>query len=306
MAYGKIKADAIIRDNSGSDEEISMATIVGLDTAKAPKASPTFTGTVTMPATVAFAGQASDITLDDNQAAALEVKQGTNNYITFDTTDGSEQIEIAKKVELANHLEFSAAKDILIPDNQANALDIAEGTNNYVTFDTTDSNEQIEVAKKVVLANHLEFSTAKDVLIPDNDAAALEIKEGTNAYMTFITTNSGEKVVANKNFQADVTLTDASDLSSGTTLDLSSKNFFHRQVNGNVTYTFSNPPASGTVVGFTLEVDYESGTITWPASVEWVTDTVPALTAAHTSVFVFYTRDNGSTYRGASLVDFDD
>ena len=204
MAYGKIKADAIIRDTGSGEEEITMATIAGLDSSKAPLASPTFTGTVTMPATVALAGQASDIT------------------------------------------------------------------------------------------------------IPDNEAAALEIKEGSNAYMTFITTNSGERVVANKNFQADVSLTDASDLSSGTDLDLSSKNFFHRQVNGNVTYTFSNPPASGTVVGFTLEVDYESGTITWPTSVEWAADTPPALTAGHTSVFVFYTRDNGSTYRGAYLVDFDD
>ena len=204
MAFGKIKADAIIRDNGGTEEEITMATIAGLSTSKANLASPTFTGTVTLPATVGLAGQASDIT------------------------------------------------------------------------------------------------------IPDNEAAALEIKEGSNAYMTFITTNSSEKVVANKNFQADVTLTDASDLSSGTDLDLSSKNFFHRQVSGNVTYTFSNPPASGTVVGFTLEVDYESGTITWPASVEWAADTPPALTAAHTSVFVFYTRDNGSTYRGAYLVDFDD
>jgi len=49
MAYGKIKADALIRDNGGTDEEITMATIVGLDTNKAPKASPTFTGTPAAP-----------------------------------------------------------------------------------------------------------------------------------------------------------------------------------------------------------------------------------------------------------------
>ena len=45
MAYGKIKADAIIYDNSGSDVE---KTIASLATA-APTASPTFTGTVTVP-----------------------------------------------------------------------------------------------------------------------------------------------------------------------------------------------------------------------------------------------------------------
>ena len=48
MAYGKIKADAIIRDNSGSDEEITMATIVGLDSNKASLTGATFTGDVTL------------------------------------------------------------------------------------------------------------------------------------------------------------------------------------------------------------------------------------------------------------------
>ena len=45
MAYGKIKADAIIYDNSGSDVEKTIASLA----AAASTASPTFTGTVTVP-----------------------------------------------------------------------------------------------------------------------------------------------------------------------------------------------------------------------------------------------------------------
>ena len=45
MAYGKIKADAIIYDNSGSDVEKTIASLA----AAAPTASPTFTGTVIVP-----------------------------------------------------------------------------------------------------------------------------------------------------------------------------------------------------------------------------------------------------------------
>ena len=45
MAYGKIKADAIIYDNSGSDVEKTISSLA----AAAPTASPTFTGTVTVP-----------------------------------------------------------------------------------------------------------------------------------------------------------------------------------------------------------------------------------------------------------------
>ena len=39
MAYGKIKADTLVYDNSGSDVELALSNV-------APKASPTFTGTV--------------------------------------------------------------------------------------------------------------------------------------------------------------------------------------------------------------------------------------------------------------------
>ena len=45
MAYGKIKADAIVYDNSGSDVEVSTSDI----TSKAGTASPAFTGTPTAP-----------------------------------------------------------------------------------------------------------------------------------------------------------------------------------------------------------------------------------------------------------------
>ena len=46
MAYGKIKADAIIRDTGSGDEEITMATIVGLDSNKASLTGATFTGDI--------------------------------------------------------------------------------------------------------------------------------------------------------------------------------------------------------------------------------------------------------------------
>ena len=45
MAYGKIKADALIHDNGGSDVEVSISSLA----AKAGLASPTFTGTPAAP-----------------------------------------------------------------------------------------------------------------------------------------------------------------------------------------------------------------------------------------------------------------
>ena len=90
-------------------------------------------------------------------------------------------------------------------------------------------------------------------------------------------------------------------------IDLSASNYFTKTINGNSTFTFSNPPASGTVGSFTLELTYSSGTITWPGSVYWNGNgqTAPTITAGKVQLFVFSTRDGGTTYRGAVLADYD-
>lgn len=118
MAYGKIKADAFIYDDGGSDTEITAATIAS-NSSKANTASPTFTGTVTLPATTALAGQASDITIIDNNAAALEVKEGSNAYVTFDTTNSSEQIEVAKPVVASDNITLNAQKELRLADSDS-------------------------------------------------------------------------------------------------------------------------------------------------------------------------------------------
>ena len=87
-------------------------------------------------------------------------------------------------------------------------------------------------------------------------------------------------------------------------IDLSAGNYFTKTISGNSTFTFANPPASGTVGSFTLELTHSSGTITWPSSVKFPADTAPTLTTGKTHLFVFITDDGGTRYRGAALVDY--
>ena len=87
-------------------------------------------------------------------------------------------------------------------------------------------------------------------------------------------------------------------------IDLNDGNFFTKTINGNSTFTFSNPPASGTVGSFMLELTHTSGTVTWPSSVKFPADTAPTLTTGKTHLFFFVTDDGGTRYRGASLVDY--
>lgn len=87
---------------------------------------------------------------------------------------------------------------------------------------------------------------------------------------------------------------------TGSTLDLSTGTVFLSTPSSNITYAFSNPPASGTAYGFTLRVT-PSATVTvdWPASVNWPSGTAPDAPAdGETSVYVFYTQDGGTNYFG--------
>jgi len=87
-------------------------------------------------------------------------------------------------------------------------------------------------------------------------------------------------------------------------IDCSTGNVFTKSISGNSTFTFSNPAPSGTTSSFLLIIEYTSGTITWPASVEWPADNAPTLAASTVAVFSFLTTDGGTTWRGNSAVDY--
>tara|TARA_Y100000004_G_scaffold11036_1_gene11993 strand:- start:2434 stop:2934 length:501 start_codon:yes stop_codon:yes gene_type:complete len=105
-------------------------------------------------------------------------------------------------------------------------------------------------------------------------------------------------------FNIDGQYKQVSEAVSALEIDLSTGNYFTKTISGNSTFTFANPPASGTVGSFTLKIVHSSGTITWPSSVKFPSDTAPTLTAGKTHVFVFQTVDGGSRYQGISAVDY--
>ena len=90
--------------------------------------------------------------------------------------------------------------------------------------------------------------------------------------------------------------------SNAATINLRDGDNFTHTLSENVTYTFSNPAASGKVSAFSLKVTQDSTarTITWPSSVDWAAATAPTLTTTSggVDVFVFVTYDGGTTYYG--------
>ncbi len=93
---------------------------------------------------------------------------------------------------------------------------------------------------------------------------------------------------------------------SGTayTIDLTRGNVYEVTLTGNVTFTFSNPPASGTAGSFTLIAKQDTTgarTTTWPSSVKWANGgAAPTLgtNAKEVNIFTFLTTDAGTTWWG--------
>jgi len=128
-------------------------------------------------------------------------------------------------------------------------------------------------------------------------------RDTTNTYTALQTMNAG--IAIDGPYKQTAEAVGALDIS------LATGNYFTKTISGNSTFTFSNPPASGTVGSFTLELTHSSGTVSWPdatvsgtSTVKWPADTAPTLTAGKTHLFVFVTDDGGTTYRGAALADY--
>ncbi len=163
-------------------------------------------------------------------------------------------------------------------------------------------------------------STAAELNILDgvtSTAAELNILDGVTAttaeinYLDIATlglTAASKAVTADANgvvtfdngtIDESTTITSSS---NAATLNLRDGNSFLHDLTENVTYTFSNPAASGKASIFVLKViqDSSARTITWPGSVDWAAATAPTLTATNNGVdvFVFFTIDGGTTYYG--------
>ena len=98
---------------------------------------------------------------------------------------------------------------ILVGDLNVNGGEILSSSN---TFDLLINNSDVRIGSApgtgtTTINNSLSVkgnfdiaTSAVDLTIVDNSATALDIKEGTNSYLTFATTDTAERIIAHKDF----------------------------------------------------------------------------------------------------------
>ena len=201
MAYGKIKCQTITWDNSGSDTDINVSTIptAAQVAAKADLASPTFTGTPTVPgyaplASPALTGTATAVNL--TLSGTLTVNGTTTTVASTNTTITDNLLEL-------NSGASSNANDsgIIIErgstgDNAIFAWD--ESADKFIvgtTTGTASSTGDITIAAGGLVAGTIEDSKGDVRKIPQN---------AKTANYTLLATDAGKHILCNT---ASITIT---------------------------------------------------------------------------------------------------
>ena len=174
----------------------------------------------------------------------------------------------------------------------ASELNILDG----VTATASELNILDGVTSTATELNILDGVTATTAEINYLDITTL----GTSEASKVVTSDANGVTKFDNGIQEESTVVTSS--SNAATLNLRDGSVFTHTLSENVTYTFSNPAASGYASSFTLKVTQDSSarTITWPGSVDWAGGTAPTLStgSGDVDVFVFMTVDGGTTYYG--------
>ena len=175
-----------------------------------------------------FRNAASVITLKDDEANALAIKDDGNgyNYIHFDTqTSAVEHVALGStnvdtRIESPKVDLRSTATTIYMKDTETSSLKFTEGytgtPKDFITFDTTDNKTIIGQTLDIDTAEVNVGTQATDIVLMTDNAAALEFRETNTSgsrYLSFDTLTP--KILASVELEVDGALdvNDAADFS---------------------------------------------------------------------------------------------
>ena len=233
-----------------------------------------------------------------NVQFTTDIYVGTTNSSVFNGVGGTSRV-VAKGSDTATNIANNSGASITIANDDGTANNLAG-----LHFARADTDDDPHYAGASVVAQFLETQVTGEYpkselafLVSAQSNAAPSEKMRINAVGADVT---GELIADSYN----ETYAAVTSSSNATTVDCEAGNAFSHTLTENTTFTFSNPPASGTAYSFSIEIIQDASasgfTVTWPSSVDWPAATAPTLTATASAkdVFIFTTRDGGTTFYG--------
>jgi hypothetical protein len=233
-----------------------------------------------------------------NSKAVVYGSSGEVNATTLQIA-GTSVTSTAAELNILDGVTSTAAELNILDGSSAgtivNSKGVVYGSSGEVNATT------LQIAGTSITSTAAELNILDGVTATAAELNYLDITTlGTTAASKAVTADANGVVKFDNGIQEEqITITSSS---NAATLNLNDGTNFLHDLTENVTYTFSNPAASGYASIFTLKVIQGSSAraITWPNSVDWVAATAPTLTASDNGVdyFVFITIDGGTTYYG--------
>ena len=248
----------------------------------------------------------ADGTLSDGHYAVLVfggAPSGTNT-VTISPSD-AQRIFIVKN---------SSGESVVITQGSGTDVTLLDGVSAIVycdgggaaanVVDLTASLPVLTIAgvtASVAELNLLDGVTATTAELNYVDVTTLGTSEASKA----VTADADGDVIFSEEVKAksyNETFVTVTSTTGATTINCEAGNVFGITLTENTTFTFSNPPTTGTSYGFTLKLvqDSTARTVTWPASVDWAGGTAPTIStgSGEVDVLVFFTHDGGTTWYG--------
>ena len=274
MAYGKVKVDTLTWDDSSTDTDVVVSTI-------AQKASPTFTGTVTIPTAAITTGNITTANITTGVFTGDVTLTGANANVLWDTSADALKFADSVKARFGTGNDLSIYHDgshSYIDDNGTGHLYIRNGTDNAIICETDGSVELMH-------NNSQKMETT---------ATGIDVT-GTAVVDGFAIDGKAEQTA------------EALTAGSTVTIDCSTGNYFTLTSSANTTFAFSNVPSSGTAYVCIIQVTAGSYSMTWPSAVKWSASTggvAPTVTASKVHNFMLATTDGGTTWRANANYDY--
>lgn len=178
---------------TNSGEKIDVSTALQLDGAVDINGAVDCSGDVTF-------SDAQSISVADNLGFALRVMEGSNEYVRFVTTDGSEEVDFSKSVKLdggmtlGGGISVPASQDITLVASNSNALDfvIASG-NRMMRFNT--STETVLMEQNIDVGGTANFDAVDIDGATQIDAAVTVGVDDTGYDVKFFGATSGASLL---------------------------------------------------------------------------------------------------------------
>ena len=177
---------------------------------------------------------------------------------------------------------------------------MSTGLTNPKHFTFKPDGTEILVVEAADIITQFSLTTAWDISTGSTDSITLNVSSKVTGDVAIQFNGDGTKLIAGGD-GVDA-LHQYSTVAYTKTLDLSTGTTFSFTPSGATTVSFTNPPATGIAIGFSVEIVGDASVITWPSSIKWHLATAPTATATK-ELYAFVTTDGGTTYYGKKVAE---